>query len=200
MNITVYLGANDTTSQSLKNSISHFGKWIAENGHSLVYGGSNSGLMGRLANAVLEHGGFVTGVEPSFFIDMGYVHEGISKLITTETMAERKNMMIELGDAFIAFPGGTGTLEEISEVMSRIALFQLDAPCILYNLNGYYDDLKALLQKMIDNGFSSQERQADVYFADTLDDIEAILNRETDKTTEGRMMRDPKQKLHGQIL
>lgn len=200
MNITVYLGANDTTSQTLKDSISQFGKWIAENGHSLVYGGSNSGLMGRLANAVLEHGGFVTGVEPNFFIDMGYVHEGLSKLITTETMAERKNVMIELGDAFIAFPGGTGTLEEISEVMSRIALFQLDAPCILYNLNGYYDDLKALLQKMIDNGFSSQERQADVYFANSLNEIEAILNKETNKKSEGRTICDPKQKLHGQIL
>ena len=75
-------------------------------------------------------------------------------------MSERKNKMIELGDAFIAFPGGTGTLEEISEIMSKVSLKQLDAPCILYNLNGFYQDLKALLNHMIEMGLSSKERHA----------------------------------------
>ena len=73
-------------------------------------------------------------------------------------MSERKAKMIELGDAFIAFPGGTGTLEEIAEVMSMVSLKQLDAPCILYNLNGYYDDLKSLLGHMIEKGLSSPQR------------------------------------------
>lgn len=84
--------------------------------------------------------------------------------------------MIELGVAFIAFPGGTGTLEEIAEVMSKVSLKHLDAPCILYNLNGYYDDLKALLAKMIDKGLSSKERQEGIYFAENLDEIKQILN------------------------
>ena len=85
--------------------------------------------------------------------------------------------MIELGDAFIAFPGGTGTLEEIAEVMSKVSLRHLDAPCILYNLNGYYNDLKALLKHMIDMDLSSEERQRGIYFTDDLAQIRAILER-----------------------
>ena len=99
----------------------------------------------------------------------------ITTLIVTRDMTERKTKMIELGDAFIAFPGGTGTLEEISEIMSKVSLKQLAAPCILYNLNGYYDHLKALLAHMIDMGLSTPERQEGIYFAETLDDIRAIL-------------------------
>ena len=84
--------------------------------------------------------------------------------------------MIELGDAFIAFPGGTGTLEEISEVMSKVSLKQLNAPCILYNLNGYYDSLKNLLNNMIKMGLSTKERQEGIFFANNLDEIRKILN------------------------
>ena len=90
-------------------------------------------------------------------------------------MAERKAKMIELGEAFIAFPGGTGTLEEIAEVMSQVSLKQLDAPCIFYNLNGYYNHMKAFLQTMKDEGLSSDERQKGIHFADTLEDIRKIL-------------------------
>ena len=93
----------------------------------------------------------------------------------TKDMAERKAKMIELGDAFIAFPGGTGTLEEITEVMSMVSLKHLDAPCILYNLNGYYDSLKQLLDHMIKMGLSSENRQQGIYFADDLEDIKALL-------------------------
>ena len=85
--------------------------------------------------------------------------------------------MIELGDAFIAFPGGTGTLEEIAEVMSKVSLKQLDAPCILYNLNGFYQDLKALLNRMIEMGLSSKERQEGIYFAESLEQIQRILSK-----------------------
>ena len=84
--------------------------------------------------------------------------------------------MIELGDAFIAFPGGTGTLEEIAEVMSKVSLKHLDAPCILYNLNGYYNALQALLEQMIEKGLSSEERQAGIYFAGSLEEIRRILS------------------------
>lgn len=90
-------------------------------------------------------------------------------------MAERKNKMIELGEVFIAFPGGTGTLEEITEVISKVSLKQLDAPCIIYNLNGYYNDLKALLNHMIEKGLSSNERQEGIYFAENLNNIKQIL-------------------------
>ena len=83
--------------------------------------------------------------------------------------------MIQLGDAFIAFPGGTGTQEEITEIMSKLSLDQLDAPCILYNLNGYYNGLKELLENMIRMGLSSEEKQRGVYFAENLKDIRRIL-------------------------
>lgn len=101
----------------------------------------------------------------------------MTELIITKDMTERKSKMIELGNAFIAFPGGTGTLEEISEIMSKVSLKQLDAPCILYNLNGYYDGLKTLLTHMIDMGLSSEERQKGIYFADSLEQIKDILER-----------------------
>ena len=91
-------------------------------------------------------------------------------------MSERKTKMIELGDAFIAFPGGTGTLEEISEVMSKVSLKQLNAPCILYNLNGYYDSLKNLLNNMIKMGLSTKERQEGIFFVNNLGEIRKVLN------------------------
>ena len=175
MNITVYLGASGGNDPALKDAVRELGHFIGESGNALVYGGSKNGLMGELAESVLKAGGEVTGVEPQFFIDKGYEYDAITRLIVTRDMTERKAKMIELGDAFIAFPGGTGTLEEISEIMSKVSLKQLAAPCILYNLNGYYDHLKALLAHMIDMGLSTPERQDGIYFAETLDDIRAIL-------------------------
>ena len=175
MRITVYLGANEGNDPALRKAVEELGEWIGTSGNALVYGGSKSGLMGAIADSVLRAGGEVTGVEPQFFIESEYQHDGLTKLIVTKDMSERKNKMIELGDAFIAFPGGTGTLEEIAEVMSKVSLKQLDAPCILYNLNGYYDDLKALLNRMIEKGLSSKERQEGIYFAENLDDIKRIL-------------------------
>lgn len=174
MNITVYLGANDGNNLSLKKAVVELGTWIGQSGNALVYGGSKSGLMGALADSVLKAGGNVTGVEPQFFVENGLQHDGLTKLIVTKDMSERKNKMIELGDAFIAFPGGTGTLEEISEIMSKVSLKQLDAPCILYNLDGYYDSLKELLIHMIDMGLSSEERQKGIYFAENLEQIKDI--------------------------
>lgn len=136
MNITVYLGANEGSDPALKQAVEELGRWIGESGNALVYGGSRSGLMGRLAHSVLTAGGEVTGVEPQFFIDSEVQYDGLTRLIVTQDMTERKTRMIELGDAFIAFPGGTGTLEEIAEVMSKVSLGHLDAPCILYDLDG----------------------------------------------------------------
>ena len=175
MNITVYLGASSGNDPTLETSVRALGRLIGKSGNALVYGGSKTGLMGCLARSVLEAGGQVTGVEPQFFMDAGYQYDGLTRLIVTEDMARRKAKMIELGDAFIAFPGGTGTLEEISEVMSQVSLGQLDAPCILYDLNGYYDELRALLRRMIDAGLSTEERQRGIFFASTLDEIRELL-------------------------
>ena len=176
MNITVYLGANEGNDPALREAVQELGTWIGTSGNALVYGGSRSGLMGAIADSVLRSGGEVTGVEPRCFIESEFQHDGLTELIVTEDMAERKRKMIELGDAFVAFPGGTGTLEEIAEVMSAVSLGHLSAPCILYNLNGYYNDLKALLEHMIDKGLSSPQRQHGIYFADDLREIASIIN------------------------
>lgn len=177
MNITVYLGATEGNDSFLKEAVRELGAWIGTNGNTLVYGGSKSGLMGELAESVLQAGGKVIGVEPQFFIDAGFVYDEITELITTKDMSERKAKMIELGDVFIAFPGGTGTLEEITEVMSKVSLKHLDAPCILYNLNGYYDSLKQLLEHMIEMDLSSEEKQEGIYFAEDLEEIQRILDK-----------------------
>ena len=179
MNITVYLGANEGNDPALKTAVQALGRWIGESGNALVYGGSKSGLMGRLAESARTAGARVTGVEPQFFVDAEKQYDGLTELLVTRDMTERKTKMIELGDAFIAFPGGTGTLEEIAEVMSKVSLGQLDAPCILYNLNGYYDSLKALLNEMICKGLSSAQRQAGIHFAADPAQIRALL--ESDK-------------------
>lgn len=175
MNITVYLGANKGNDDSLERAAKELGQWIGDSGHALVYGGSKTGLMGILAESAVKSGGKVTGVEPEMFIQSEVQYDGVTELIVIKDFPERKRKMIELGDAFIAFPGGTGTLEEIAEVISQTALEQLDAPCILYNLNGYYDGLKALLFHMIEMGLSTEERQKQIYFAENLADIKAIL-------------------------
>lgn len=175
MNITVYLGAFEGNDPTLKSAVEELGTWIGESGNVLIYGGSKSGLMGLLAESTLAAGGEVTGIEPQFFVDNELQHDGLTELIITKDMTERKNKMIELGDAFIAFPGGTGTLEEISEVISKVSLRHLDAPCILYNLNGYYNSLKELFALMIEKELSSTERQEGIYFAENLNEIQQIL-------------------------
>jgi uncharacterized protein (TIGR00730 family) len=175
VNITVYLGADEGKDPSLRESIAKLGTWIGESGNRLVYGGSKSGLMGVLAKSVLSSGGEVIGVEPIFFVERELQYEGLTQLIVTSDMSERKNKMAELGDAFIALPGGTGTLEEISEIMSKISLDHIDAPCIIFNHNGYYDGLKQLLDKMIEQGLSTKERQSKIFFAESVDDIISLL-------------------------
>ena len=177
MNITVYLGANAGNDPALAEAVRELGSWIGANGHRLVYGGSRSGLMGQLAQSALDAGGTVTGVEPQFFVQQELQHDGLTELIVTKDMTERKTKMIELGDAFIAFPGGTGTLEEITEVISKLSLGQLDAPCILYDLNGYYQPLHQLLQQMITMGLSTPARQQNIAFVADLAQIRAILEK-----------------------
>ena len=176
MNITVYLGANEGNDPALKQAVWELGTWIGESGNDLIYGGSKVGLMGVIAESVLRAGGKVTGVEPQFFMEKELQYDAVTHLIVTETMAERKTKMIELGDVFVAMPGGTGTLEEISEVMSLLALDRLEAPCILYNLHGYYDSLKQLLDRMIAADLSSEYRQRNIYFVKNLDELQKVLD------------------------
>ena len=134
-----------------------------------VYLGAKEGNDPALKRAVQELGQWIGQSGNAL------VYGGSKTGIVTETITERKTEMIRRGDAFIAFPGGTGTLEEIAEVMSKVSLKQLDAPCILYNLNGYYNGLKTLLDHMIETGLSTKERQEGIWFAENLEQIKQIL-------------------------
>ena len=176
MNITVYLGSYKGNDDSLTAAVRELGEWIGSSGNALVYGGSKIGLMGVLAESVITAGGRATGVEPQFLIDKVLQYDDLTELIVTPDMSTRKAKMIELGDAFIALPGGTGTLEEIAEIMSAVSLGLIEAPCILYNHQGFYEPLKEQLGKMIDEGLSTPERQQGIHFADTIDEIKQILS------------------------
>ncbi len=177
MNITVYLGASIGNNPHFKEKCKELGEWIAKNGHTLIYGGSKVGLMGILAETVMDNGGKAIGVEPEFFIEEEVQYDGLSELIVAKDMSERKAKMIELGDVFIAFPGGSGTLEEISEVISKTSLKQLHVPAIFYNIDGFYDDLKHFFDKIIEEGLSSKERLSNVHFLSSLKEIETLLNK-----------------------
>jgi len=173
--ISVYLGANPGKDPLYAEKVRELGRWIGERGSRLVYGGSRIGLMGMLAESALEAGAHVTGVEPQFFIDSVLQMDSLDELIVTETMAERKAKIIELSDVFIAFPGGTGTLEEISEIMSAVSLNLIDAVCIVYNLNGYYDHLEALLDHMTEQELVHPENRKKIHFCRDLEEIEAVI-------------------------
>ena len=175
MNITVYCGSSTGNDPAFSQTARELGRWIADAGHSLVYGGSAIGLMGIVAGSALQGGAHVTGVEPRFFLESPIAQHDLPELIPTDTMEERKAKMIELGDAFIALPGGLGTLEEMSEIMSRIRLRLTTAPCIFLNINGYYDELKAFLDKAADSGFVDPYEYGEIHFCPNVGDAVRTL-------------------------
>ena len=177
MNITVYLGSYKGSDDALTDAVRELGTWIGESGNTLVYGGSKIGLMGVLAESVITAGGRAIGVEPQFLVDKVLQYDDLTELIVTPDMSARKAKMIELGDAFIALPGGTGTLEEIAEIMSAVSLGLLDAPCILYNHKGFYEPLREQFRRMIGEGLSTAERQQGIHFADSIGEIREILGK-----------------------
>lgn len=171
MNITVYCGSNPGNDPLFSEAAHELGAWIAASGNRLVYGGSSVGLMGIVSKSVLEGGGEVIGIEPKFFIDAGVAQHELTELIVVDNMSQRKAKMIELGDVFIALPGGVGTLEEISEIMVRVRLNLTPAPCYFLNIDGFYDPLKALIQAMVDKGFMPGFSWSDYLFPESVEDL-----------------------------
>ena len=175
MNITVYCGSSMGASESFAQAAHELGAWIADSGHTLIYGGSSIGLMGIVSGTALERNGRVIGVEPRFFIEAGVEQHDLDELIVTETMSERKAKLIELGDAFIALPGGIGTLEEITEIISRIRLRLTAAPCIFLNIDGFYDTFEAFLDQLLAAGFLDPYEREAVFFCPTVADCTQSL-------------------------
>ncbi|MCD1147498.1 TIGR00730 family Rossman fold protein [Peptoniphilus sp. KCTC 25270] len=175
MNITVYCGSHFGKEKSHKEMAIKLGKWIAKKNHRLIYGGRKSGIMGIVADAVLENGGETIGVIPKFLAERTDVHPQLTECILVETMRERKSIMIEKGDVFIALPGGPGTLEEISEVISWVRLGQKSSPCILLNVGGYYDPLEVLFDRMVEYGFLTEEERNQTLFTENLEKMEEFV-------------------------
>ncbi len=175
MNITVYCGASLGNTDIYRKKASELGTWIGTHHHTLVYGGGRTGLMGTVADAVLQADGSVIGIIPTFLKTPEEAHTALTQLITVKTMAERKSRMLSLGNAYIALPGGLGTLEEIAEAMSAARLGLHDNPCIIYNINNIYAHLKNQLDTMTAEGFLTAQGRSTVHFVETLSQIESIL-------------------------
>lgn len=175
MNISVYCGASLGSKDLYRDAAKSLGKWIANNGHTLVYGGGKAGLMGVIADEVLSHNGEVFGVIPTFLAERELSHPNLTRLDIVNTMSERKNKMIELGECYIALPGGPGTLEEISEVISWARIGQHQNPCILLNVDGYYNGLKDFYENMVTSGFLTEADNKAMLFTDSINEIEEYI-------------------------
>ena len=151
--ICVFCGSSPGNDPKHREHAVALGKRLAARGLGLVYGGARSGLMGALADAVLAEGGTVIGVIPEGLVDREVAHRGVSELIVTPNMHARKAAMAERADAFLALPGGLGTLEELFEVWTWAELGLHTKPCGLLDQTGYYSELLTFLRKVTDEGF-----------------------------------------------
>lgn len=151
--ICVYCGSRPGNHPEFTTIAVQVGTWIGAHGGQLVYGGGRNGLMGAVADATLAAGGRVIGVIPKTLVDKEQAHHGCTELHIVDTMHERKRIMAEQADAFLALPGGIGTFEEFFEVWTWRQLGYHDKPIGLLNLNGYYDSLLGFLQSSVSSGF-----------------------------------------------
>jgi hypothetical protein len=172
--VCVYCGSSVGDDPKFVATARAFGAALAAAGIGVVYGGGRVGLMGALADAALAAGAEVIGVIPRFLEDREIAHSGV-ELRVVESMHERKQLMAELSDAFVALPGGFGTFEEFFEIVTWVQLGLMRARCILVNLDGYYDPLLALIDGAVAKGFISSTNRAIVESYPTVEDVVARL-------------------------
>ncbi len=161
----VFCGSNPGVRPEYRVEAVALGRLLGEAGLGLVYGGAQVSLMGMLADAALAHGSEVIGVIPRALAGVEVAHQGLSRLVQVETMHERKAMMVQESDAFVALPGGYGTLDEFFEVLTWAQLRIHTKPCLLVNTAGYYDQLLGFLKIAIDQGFLKPENRAYIHVA-----------------------------------
>ncbi|MDQ6942392.1 MAG: TIGR00730 family Rossman fold protein [Candidatus Eremiobacteraeota bacterium] len=176
MRVCVYCGSSAGNDPRFAAVARAFGAALARAGIGVVYGGGRIGLMGAVADAALEAGGEVIGIIPRFLQEREVAHRGVD-LRVVESMHERKQLMSELSDAFVALPGGFGTFEEFFEIVTWVQLRLIDAPCIIANVDGYYDALVALIDGAVANGFINMTNRAIVESYASLDEVIARLTR-----------------------
>lgn len=174
MRICVFCGSSPGRRPAYAEAARNLGRILAKRGIGVVYGGASVGTMGALADAVLEAGGVITGVIPRSLVEREIAHGGLTELRTVETLHERKAMMADLSDAFIALPGGLGTLEELAEVWSWGQLGLHAKPLGLLDVDGYYKPLASQIDLMAAEGFLRAEYRAMLVVED---DASRLLDR-----------------------
>lgn len=176
--VCVYCGSGPGTDPQFMQAATDLGKILAERGIGLVYGGGSIGLMGAVATSVLDHGGHVTGIIPDFLTTREHALTRVQEMIVTKDMHERKQLMFERSDAFVALPGGIGTLEEIVEQMTWAQLGQHTKPILLANIGGFWDPMLALVAHMRQTAFIRPGLMVNVLTADHVEDIVPKLTGE----------------------
>ncbi len=169
--VCVYCGSSAGSDPAYREAAETLGRALAGAGLHLIYGGGSAGLMGALADATLAAGGRVTGIIPQFLVDWERAHKGVSDLVVTADMHERKRLMFERANAFVALPGGIGTLEELIEMLTWSQLGRHDKPVVVADIDGFWRHLRALLDHMNRQGFLHGLSRFDPVFVDSADKI-----------------------------
>jgi uncharacterized protein (TIGR00730 family) len=175
MTICVFASSSSRIDNEYSAAAANLGKRLAQSKLDVVFGGGGIGLMGKLADAVIENRGRITGVIPSFMIDEGWDHSGLSEMIVTSDMGERKKRMFELADAIVALPGGVGTLEELTEAMTLKQLGLYKGPIIILNTLNFYKSFIDFLGQMVSGNFLRYEHKGMWEIAESVEDVMNIL-------------------------
>jgi uncharacterized protein (TIGR00730 family) len=191
-NVCVYCGSGPGTNPGFVQAATAFGKALAENGIGLVYGGGSIGLMGAIATGVLDHGGTVTGIIPDFLTARENAMKRAQELIVTKNMHERKQLMFDRSDAFVALPGGIGTLEELVEQMTWAQLGRHTKPILIANIEGFWNPLLALLNHMKDTAFIRANLSVDILTADRVEEILPTLEKAALRVPEATKLMEEK--------
>jgi uncharacterized protein (TIGR00730 family) len=189
--VCVYCGSGPGTNPHFIESAKAFGKVLAQNGIRLVYGGGSLGIMGAVASSVLDHGGMVTGIIPDFLKLRENALKRVQEMIVTPDMHERKRLMFEHSDAFVALPGGLGTLEELVEQLTWQQLGRHTKPVLLANIDGFWEPLFALLSHMRETQFIRQGLSVEILKADRIEDILPRLQAAAAQAPEGSAAMEP---------
>ena len=190
--ICVYCGSNAGTDPQFAAGAKALGTSLARDGIRLVYGGGSVGLMGIIARSVIDGGGAVTGIIPQFLKDREVMLKVADDLVVTRDMHERKRVMFERSDAFVAMPGGIGTLEELVEIMTWAQLDRHRKPILVANINGFWDPLTALFERMTEAGFLTKAFLANrvilpVRFVDTIEEVIPTIRAALASVPEGEL-------------
>ncbi len=174
--ICVFCGSSMGNKDEYRLAAKQVGEYFVENGIELVYGGANVGLMKIIADVVLQGGVKVVGIMPHMLIEKEVVHKDITQLISVETMAERKEIMIEFSDGFVAMPGGFGTLDELAEILTHNQLRIVDKPVGILNVDGYFDSLLQFFDTGASSGFVRQEHRDNIIVASNIAELVEKMN------------------------